>query len=148
MLAAGLATTGMGCKGGGGGGSGGARTRESTVVLKRLYQGAKQYFTENGAVPTTPGPLTPAATACNGGAQVKHAPDAALWAGSPWVELNFTMDDPHYYSYQYEGSVSGITLTAVGDLDCDGTPSTFTLKAQIDSGQLSAPTIIEDRPNE
>ena len=59
-------------------------------------------------------------------------PDASLWAVEPWVSLQFSVDDPHYYSYQYEVAADGksFTVRALGDLDCDGQYSTFEMTGQ------------------
>jgi len=80
----------------------------------------------------------------------KCAPAPTLWTDAMWQQLKFSMDDPHYYAYTYmhnevTGASNGglpaiataITLgdgttptewfvaDAVGDLNCDGTFSTF-----------------------
>jgi hypothetical protein len=39
--------------------------------------------------------------------------------------LQFSVDDPHYYSYAYKVDGKKFTVSAYGDLDCDGEYSTF-----------------------
>ena len=46
------------------------------------------------------------------------------------------MNDPFYYQYQFissgVGNSSVFTAMANGDLDCDGTQSTFTMEGKVD----------------
>jgi hypothetical protein len=53
----------------------------------------------------------------------------AAWQTPTWHALNFSVDDPFYYWYRYDSSGTDNTSTfsawAFGDLDCDGTYSTF-----------------------
>lgn len=46
------------------------------------------------------------------------------------------MLDPHYYSYALEVDGDRFTAKAVGDLDCDGTFSTYTLSGKIEDGAI------------
>ena len=89
----------------------------------------------------------------------KCQPNPALWNDQAWQQLKFSMTDPHYYAYQYNhdqatGATNGVnTITglaptlgdgttpgeyfyvdAVGDLNCDGTFSTFETFGGIDGG--------------
>ncbi len=54
---------------------------------------------------------------------------AGAWDTPTWQALAFAIDDPHWYSYQYDSSGVGsnamFTARAVGDLDGDGVLSTF-----------------------
>ena len=49
---------------------------------------------------------------------------AAQWANVSWTALNFSVDDPFYYSYQYDAggldTAAVFTASASGDLNCDG----------------------------
>jgi hypothetical protein len=52
------------------------------------------------------------------------------WDDSPWRELDFQIDDPHYFVYTYISLDTGgvgtyFTARANGDLDCDERMSTF-----------------------
>lgn len=65
-----------------------------------------------------------------------------------WVALDFAMKDPHYYAYGFTpgGAAPDLnyTVTAQGDLDCDGTFSTYTLYGQVIAGEVqSASDIIK-----
>jgi hypothetical protein len=83
--------------------------------------------------------MTPAAGCCVGGVD-KCTPDASNWADPSWVALHFSVDDPHYYQYNYIGTPlndpatmvgANYTAQAAGDLDCDGTPSLFEMYGAI-----------------
>jgi hypothetical protein len=54
---------------------------------------------------------------------------------APVVVPQETIEDPHYYSYQFEsagkGHAAAFTATAMGDLDCDDDYSTFELTGRI-----------------
>jgi len=61
------------------------------------------------------------------GARYQSAP--AEWGVSPWRELGFSLVQPQYYQYFFEASGAGAqasaTIRAEGDLDGDGTRSTY-----------------------
>ena len=64
-----------------------------------------------------------------------------------WPCLKFSLSDPQYYMYSYWGEPgpSGVfTATANGDLNGDGTTSTFSLQGSVYSGTvLVSPNFIE-----
>jgi type IV pilus assembly protein PilA len=69
--------------------------------------------------------------------------------------LKFSMDQPQYYMYAYAASGTGnsgdsFTATANGDLNGDGTLSTFQLVGQINSSFALnvAPNMLEVQPEE
>ena len=75
-----------------------------------------------------------------------------------WACLKFTMQDPQYFMYQYvsadpTATDATFTATANGDLNADGTTSTFSLQGGIAyDGKTAvmrvAPNIAEDKPEE
>lgn len=83
------------------------------------------------------------------------------WGGNNatgWQCLNFSMEDPQFYQYNYEAEGTNqdgdtFVATAKGDLDGDGVLSTFSLSGEIktDSNDLVlvvAPNIAESDPLE
>lgn len=68
--------------------------------------------------------------------------------------LKFSMDQPQYYMYNYTaGSVASgsdtFTATANGDLNGDGTLSTFSIVGAVQNGSLNvAPSLTEVAPEE
>ncbi len=52
-------------------------------------------------------------------AEGRCLPSQAQWQDPTWVGLGFSMDDPHYYQYEFISSGSEFTARAIGNLDCD-----------------------------
>ena len=82
---------------------------------------------------------TPSSALCPYGVKIPNTPadirgqkyqsGAASWNGSGWGCLRFTMDGPQYFMYEFlsQGAVgTQFSANAHGDLDGDGTLSTFT----------------------
>jgi type IV pilus assembly protein PilA len=117
-----------------------SKTTEAREHVKKIYDGARAYWMDPNTAsktaiqatsPQFPEPTvakTGDAACCAmtaGAGNEKCAPDATLWAGDPWKDLKFSMDDPHYYAYAYTvavgaaGAVDGshnFTALAIGNL--------------------------------
>jgi len=127
-----------------------SRTSEAAQFVRKIYDGARAYYLNppqpglRPVAPQFPAPTTsPTPTlddCCNQGG--KCEPDQALWDGDIWTALQFSVDDPHYYSYTYVtvDELSGFTARANGDLDCDGLYSTFEMLGTIDSTLAEGPS--------
>jgi type IV pilus assembly protein PilA len=84
----------------------------------------------------------------------------ANWTGTGWNCLKFSMKDPQYFQYQYYSSGTTGTasetfvVNAHGDLNGDGTTSTFTIGGSIQSATSGglvltvAPNFSENLPEE
>jgi type IV pilus assembly protein PilA len=119
-----------------------SKTVEATMNVRKLFDSSVSYFeaehaTSSGTIVARQFPQqqtwTPAAVnACCGavGGKCNPATEAAGWQTPTWTALNFSVDDPFYFSYQYlsAGTDSSSTFSAQarGDLDCDTTTSLFT----------------------
>ena len=67
----------------------------------------------------------------------KCAPLSSVWETPAWIALQFSVEDPSFYAYGYvkgdpavdgDGTpTDGFTASALGDLNCDGAVSQFTL---------------------
>lgn len=114
-----------------------SKTSEATMNIRKMFDASVSYYNEERfARDGTPLPrafppsttITPFQDRCATGAD-KYAPDPKAWDQPGWLALNFALDDPHYYRYEYVSSGSGpgaaFTARAIGDLDCDGVYSTF-----------------------
>ena len=76
----------------------------------------------------------------------------------PSVRMRFDISMPHYFSYEYKqvGTKGeegyGVELSAYGDLDCDGTYSTYVWSGIADGkmgpGITSAGVLMETKPLE
>lgn len=128
-----------------------AKTTEARQFVRRMYDGARAYYmdTPMSGASMTPqpaqfpgpsvGPVPPLGDCCKQGGTCE--PVAANWTAPTWVALQFSVDDPHYYSYKYKVSPDGMsyTVSAYGDLDCDGVYSTFEMYGKIDESSAGGP---------
>ena len=122
-----------------------SKTTEAAMNVRKLYDSSVAYFesehtdssgtTLSKQFPTAAGPA-PTATCCGqpGG---KCKPDNTLWTASTWASLNFSVDDPFYYQYQYlsggTDTASTFKADAYGDLNCDTILSTFERLGSVDA---------------
>ena len=122
-----------------------SKTTEAAMNVRKLYDSSVSYFesehTDSSGTtlpkqfPTAAGPA-PAATCC-GQAGGKCKPDNTLWTAATWPSLNFSVDDPFYYQYQYlsGGTDTGSTFKAdaYGDLNCNAVLSTYERMGSVDA---------------
>ncbi len=148
-----------------------SKTSEASANLKSLFTGAAAYYEQEnwsqGVI--TAGATAAASTHCVVSAAAadytagdeKYVPDwGSETDAASYTALNFAPADPLYYEYQIVsgGSVCGnspgdttvYTFTANGDLDGDGTQSTFQLAAgsNPDNALFRAPGIFTNSPLE
>jgi type II secretory pathway pseudopilin PulG len=123
-----------------------SKTSEARMFVKAIYDGARMYHMEHGKLPEST-TMTPPLQCCDrkGGC----APQPKLWKDPKWVALQFSVDQGHYYSYQYELAKDGQSFKAIakGDLDCDGEYSTFTIEGRVENGEISTSPMLR-RENE
>ena len=85
-------------------------------------------------------------TACCAGAN-KHCPaNPSDWAVGGWQALDFQIDEPFLFQYDYASTGTGFTAQAIGDLDCDGTSITYAALGTSNGGN-PAVRITEPPPN-
>jgi type II secretory pathway pseudopilin PulG len=100
-----------------------AKRSEATLRVEMLYKDLRSFYAENDAIPPQTGEITPPqGSCCSAESHGKCQPDMALWQVEPWQTLDFTVDEPSYFSYSYTPDPAGkaFTISAWGDLDCDG----------------------------
>lgn len=113
-----------------------ARTVEAVDRLADLYRGSVAYYTGTRAteslVPVVAPRQFPASVALAPAtvpAGVRTLDPEGTWRSATWQALGFALREPHYYSYQYDseglGSSAAFTARALGDLDGNGSRSTF-----------------------
>lgn len=110
---------------------------EAMDGLRRLYEGARNYYadlaTTPGVIPQVPTGATgfvPAQGVCCGNPYDQCVASPVLWSGHPWTDLMFSVDAPLYrFSYEWIAGTgpmpTGFTARASADLDCDGSFSLF-----------------------
>lgn len=122
-----------------------ARSTEARMHVEKIYNGARIYWLEPHGAAGSISPLapqfpdskaaTPAVRCCvlGGGPGGRCIPEPTQWQDPTWIGLTFAVDDPHYYQYEFESSGVEFTARAIGDLDCDGTLSTFSMIGRVNA---------------
>jgi hypothetical protein len=120
------------------------RAREAEQLIGVIADKVEQHVAVTGRVPGTAAPLTPQLACCEQGGQCQ--PDAATWAAPGWKELEFSIDDPYRYAYEYTPDPNGqsATVRAVGNLDCDNALSTYELRLTVKGTSLDRAWIRQD----
>jgi hypothetical protein len=99
---------------------------EAEVQLNKLGKNLKVYYLTNNTFPLGKVGPTPAEPCCKAAGGKCSTQD---WATTEvWMELDFMVTEPHLFQYAYESDGKTATATAIGDLDCDGTPIRYTLR--------------------
>jgi type IV pilus assembly protein PilA len=117
-----------------------SKRSEAEVNLDAIKKGLKAGLADRSGFVTESADYTPDAACCDSGRDDrKCAPDPTLWNGvAAWDQLGFTVDEPHYFQYEYNGAAldpaQEVTANAQGDLDCDETTVTYLLTANYNNG--------------
>lgn len=131
-----------------------AKTAEANENLDRIRKGAADYYAIHGEYPATVFTTPLGVSCCDAMADADDDDrcDANLepWQTPTWQALNFSIADSHYFQYTFTSAGSGrsakYTATANGDLDCDGTYSTFQIYGSPSTGDH--PMIFRDNETE
>ena len=112
-----------------------SKTTEASMNIRKLYDSSVAYYESEHAKSdgsilqrqfpkgATVGVWTPAQGTCAGSPGQKCDPkaQAPLWATDTWTSLNFSVDDPFYFSYKYDSTgqdtTAQFTPSASGDLN-------------------------------
>jgi prepilin-type N-terminal cleavage/methylation domain-containing protein len=125
---------------------------EATLQLSQIGRNAKRVYSETSSYVVGLAqqlPLRPGSGGCCG-APNNHCPAAPLDfnADTVWRQLDFQVDEPGLFLYDYNGQSSTFTARATGDLDCDGTETTYTLTGTAVNGNpavvLTEPPVTAD----
>jgi prepilin-type N-terminal cleavage/methylation domain-containing protein len=118
-----------------------SKTSEATGNIAKIYQGELTYY--QGATERTPSAefITAAANPAAAPTQTKYAVNTPAWNATGWREVGFSLDSGHYYQYAATGGNAGFTASAVGNLDGDGTNSTFSRQGTIVAGEVQGAAI-------
>ena len=142
-----------------------AKTSEALVQIRKIYESSRTYILEDNSArgsasilkkqfPESEG-MTPSGTCC-ATPSGKCLDTPGIWSSETWQALHFSLDDPHYYRYEYEstgstaaGTSSRFTARAIGDLNCDAITSTFEMVGEwssLDHDVHGSAGIFENRP--
>jgi type IV pilus assembly protein PilA len=128
------------------------KTTEASLNLNKIGKAAKRVKGEIGTYPVEAGAMLPhpSGTCCGdsgGTPQVnnKCTPLPASFTDTAgWSHLEFSVDEPSIYNYQYIPAAGGLTFTAyaVGDADCDTVKATFNMQGTTTAAGNPAVNII------
>lgn len=118
---------------------------EAMFELDRLAAAATAYLHVHGNYPRSDGATQPTGTACTQPGGVFQPVDWSLQPG--WTDLGFSIGIPNRYSYTYiaDEPQNGGTVTAIGDLDCDGDRATYTLTLEPNGSAFITPPLSTSR---
>jgi type II secretory pathway pseudopilin PulG len=110
-----------------------AKVSEAVLELNMLRTQAKAaQLADGGFVVGSAGP-TPAQSCCSFPNR-KCPDDQGAWNDPIWSGLDFRVDGPQNFRYQYRATATELLATAIGDLDCDGTEIQYQLHGTIENG--------------
>jgi prepilin-type N-terminal cleavage/methylation domain-containing protein len=140
-----------------------SKTSEATVNLRRMFDGALTNYQSDlvsrGGAPEAARfaesvAPTPGENACCAQVGGKCMPSPNNFDHLTWHKLQFSVDDPHYYWYEFVsagvGRTAEFTARVQGNLNCDDTYSTFERVGFVDliGGVTGGGGISKIRPNE
>jgi type IV pilus assembly protein PilA len=117
-----------------------SKTVEATMNVRKLFDSSVSYFEAehakiDGSILEKQFPAivtknpAPKANTCCGQAGDKCKPDPTNFDDAGWAALNFSVDDPFYYWYQYDSAgldtAANFSAWAFGNLDCDKIYATY-----------------------
>jgi prepilin-type N-terminal cleavage/methylation domain-containing protein len=130
-----------------------AQTSEARQNLKKISDGARQYYMDPNAASASgmqplpqqfpqggvEAPWISNCCAAPPSDEVKCPPNFMWWDNVIWKALHFSMSEPHYYKYSYNGVGPVYVARADGDLDCDGRFSFFLMYGRVDPTYADGP---------
>ena len=127
-----------------------SKKTEASLQLNKIGKNSKRVYSETSSyvvgtaaeLPTKPG-----AGGCCGGPNNHCAAQPVDFANDLiWKQLDFQIDEPTLFYYDYTGTATGFTAKATGDLDCDGVEIVYTLTGTALNGN-PAVSLTEPAPN-
>jgi prepilin-type N-terminal cleavage/methylation domain-containing protein len=127
-----------------------SKKTEASLQLNKIGKNAKRVYSETSAYvvgTAATKPAKPGSGGCCGGTNNHCTPDiAGFVADAAWKNLDFQVDEPSLFYYDYTGTATAFTAKATGDLDCDGIEIVYTLGGTAVGGN-PAVTLTEPPPN-
>jgi type IV pilus assembly protein PilA len=117
-----------------------SKKTEASLQLNKIGKNAKRAYSETSTYVTgtaTQLPTKPGTGGCcggTGGTNKCAAVPTSFASDTVWKALDFQIDEPTLFYYDYTGATTSFTAKATGDLDCDGTEIVFTLTGTTASG--------------
>jgi prepilin-type N-terminal cleavage/methylation domain-containing protein len=125
-----------------------SKKTEAALQLNKIGKNAKRAYSESSAyvtgvaaeLPSKPGP-----GGCCGGTTNNHcvAVPNLFAADATWKQLDFQIDEPTLFYYDYTGAATTFQAKATGDLDCDGVEISYLLDGTAVNGN---PAVVLTEP--
>lgn len=113
------------------------KTAEATATVSSMYRLQLAYYENTQERSSSTSFATCEQLPSAAPSASKYPASVTLWMNSStWNSLGFVIDRPHYYQYATDGSNSGFTARAIGDIDGDTVLSTFERSGVINSGEI------------
>ncbi len=114
---------------------------EAEINLNKIAKNAKTNYMATGEYPKGRASVLPNVRCCAQPAGKCAVTDA--WMKDPvWYEIEFAPDVETMFQYSYESpDGQSFVATAIGDLDCDGTPGVWTMTGTATNGNNPSVTL-------
>lgn len=137
-----------------------AKSAEATNAVAQIGRSAAAAYERESVVGESATPpalcrsaLRPVPRSVIAVAGKKYMSNATEWADGDtttgWQCLRFEMSSPQYYQYDYKATRGSFDALAHGDLDGDGTTSTFRMSGKVVGGSVVLdPAVSSSQPDE
>jgi prepilin-type N-terminal cleavage/methylation domain-containing protein len=126
-----------------------SKKTEASLQLNKIGKNMKRIYAERAGYIVGTAlqlPVKPGAGGCCGGAGGTNkcaAVPASFASDATWKQIDFQIDEPSLFYYDYTGTAATFVAKATGDLDCDGVEITYTLNGASSNGN---PTVLLTEP--
>jgi prepilin-type N-terminal cleavage/methylation domain-containing protein len=128
-----------------------SKKTEASLQLNKIGKNSKRIYSETSSFfvgTATATPARPGSGGCCGGLNNHCQITPTTWAAPEWKALDFQIDEPTLFVYDYTGTANAFTANASGDLDCDTTEIKYTLTGSATNGNpavtLTEPGVNDD----
>ena len=119
-----------------------SKTAEATGNISKIYQGQVSYYQASQERSTQASFVNATAMPSANPTNVKYTPNVTQWTDDAnWNAVSFSLDTGHYYQYVCPGDTATFSARAVGNIDGDGSNSTFERIGTITAGEVQGSQI-------
>jgi hypothetical protein len=111
---------------------------EASLHLDMMERKIKTFHIEKSRLPVSTA-LTPTTNACESRTgKIPRIPLSQWEADKGWSEMQFHIDEDTLFQYRWTATdpTKGGYAEAIGDLDCDGTPTTYRVDFEVVEGMI------------
>lgn len=118
-----------------------SKTTEATGNIAKIYQAQLTYFQASAERQSVASFVSAPGTPTTAPSSGKYAANASQWQTGAWNDMGFSLDGSHYYQYSSAGGTASFNAQAVGNLDGDGTNSTFLREGHSANGEVQGSAV-------